>query len=105
MPTYWLKVATMQQVTPGNMLEVMAGGVPLCLYNLDGEICATAAKCTHGDASLADGVIVGDEVECPFHQGMFDIRTGRATASPCTEDLTCHAVKVEGDDILVRQDD
>ena len=63
MTTQWHKVANLTELPPGQMLEVTASRTPVCLYNLDGEICATAARCTHGDASLAEGMIVGGEIE------------------------------------------
>ena len=71
------------------------GAEPVCLYNLGGRIFATHDTCTHGQASLADGFIEGEEIECPLHQGRFHIPSGKATAVPCTEDIRCYAVKVE----------
>ena len=56
----------------------------MCLYNLGGTIYATHDTCTHGQASLADGFIDGDEIECPLHQGLFQIATGKAVGAPCT---------------------
>ncbi len=43
----------------------------------------TADLCTHGPGSLSEGYVEGCEVECPFHQGKFDFRTGLPTAAPC----------------------
>ncbi|MEZ5410076.1 MAG: fatty acid desaturase [Acidimicrobiales bacterium] len=52
--------------------------------------------CTHGRAHLADGVLVGCEVECPRHNGRFDLRTGRATRRPATDPVALHPVTVVG---------
>ena len=60
--------------------------------------------CTHGAASLSEGDIVGCEIECPFHSGRFDIRTGAATAFPCVKALMIYPVKVEGDEVYAALD-
>jgi len=97
----WFTIARAGQLPEGEMLEVECAGREVCLYNLNGTLYATEAKCTHGDASLADGCIVGEEVECPFHQGLFHIPSGRATGAPCTEDLQVYPVRQEDDQIAI----
>lgn len=91
----WIQVAKLDDVPADGTFPATAGGEPVCLYNLDGEIFATHDTCTHGNASLADGFIVEGQIECPFHQGMFDIRTGKATAAPCNVEIKTYPVKVE----------
>jgi ethylbenzene dioxygenase ferredoxin component len=83
-------------VTPDMPLRVEVADVAYALFNLDGQFYATQDQCTHGPGSLAEGFLVGAEIECPFHQGRFDVRTGRATAAPCTQALriwTVHAIE------------
>ena len=82
-------------VTPDLPLRVVVGDTAYAVFNLDGHFYATQDQCTHGPGSLAEGFLMGAEVECPFHQGRFDIRTGRATAAPCTQALriwTVHTI-------------
>src|SRR3974390_2996750 len=80
----WQEVAGEQEAPEGGTLLADYGTDPVCLYNLSGEICATHDTCTHGQASLADGFIVDDAlIECPLHQGTYEIRTGRAVGAPC----------------------
>ena len=82
-------------VTPDMPLRVVVAEVAYAVFNLDGHFYATQDQCTHGPGSLAEGFLMGAEIECPFHQGRFDIRTGRATAAPCTQALriwTVHTV-------------
>jgi nitrite reductase/ring-hydroxylating ferredoxin subunit len=81
-------------VTPDMPLQVVVADVAYAVFNLDGHFHATQDQCTHGPGSLAEGFIMGCEIECPFHQGRFDIRTGRATAAPCTEALRVWTVHV-----------
>jgi nitrite reductase/ring-hydroxylating ferredoxin subunit len=54
----------------------------------------TQDACTHGPGSLTEGFVDGEEIECPFHQGRFDIRTGCATAAPCTQALRIWTVHI-----------
>jgi nitrite reductase/ring-hydroxylating ferredoxin subunit len=95
------KVARIGEIAPGEMMYVEVGDEPVCLINLDGEIHALNDVCTHEDASLADGTVEGDEVECPMHGGAFAIRTGEPTALPCVVPIETYAVRVVGDDVLV----
>jgi len=92
----WIDVAQYADIDEEDTLQVEAAGQTVCLYKLDGEIFATDNVCTHGDAALSDGFVQeGGLIECPLHEGTFDIRTGKAVGAPCTLDLRCHPVKVE----------
>ena len=72
-------------------------GEPVCLYSLAGRIYATHDTCTHEEASLADGFIEGDCIECPLHQALFHIPTGEVRSAPATRPLRVYPVKlVEG---------
>ena len=64
-------------------MYVEVGNDPVALINLDGEFFALHDLCTHEDASLSDGEVIGDEIECPMHGGAFEIRTGIAGKFPC----------------------
>ena len=99
----WILAAQADDISPDtNTLRVVINGEAVCLYQLeDGSVHATQDRCTHGNASLADGYIEDGLIECPLHQGCFDIRTGKARTAPCTIDLKTYAVKVEGDTIYV----
>ena len=70
-------------------------GTPIALYSVDGSYYATADTCTHGNASLSQGFLDGHLIECPLHQGLFDVRTGRAAGEPCTEDIRSFPTRVE----------
>jgi nitrite reductase/ring-hydroxylating ferredoxin subunit len=99
----WREVARADDVPEGGTLLVDLGSEPVCLYNIAGRIYATHDTCTHGQASLSDGFIADDQlIECPLHQGTFDIRTGRAVGPPCTVDIKAYAVKVEDGKVYLR---
>lgn len=101
MSSDWIPVALVSEVPEGQMLAVNVNGEAVCLYNLAGTVFATQNVCTHEEASLAEGYIDGDCIECPLHQALFDIRTGKAKSAPATEDLRVYAVDIRGDRILV----
>lgn len=97
----YVPVAKAGDVQPGNVKAVKAVGRALALYNLDGTYYATDEICTHAHASLADGFVAGDVIECPLHGATFSIKTGAVLSSPATEPLTTYPVRIEGEDILV----
>lgn len=76
-------------------------GEPIAIYRIGDEVFATHGICTHAFAYLADGIVEDGKIECPVHQGLFDVRTGRALCAPLTEDLPTYAVKLEGGDVYV----
>jgi nitrite reductase/ring-hydroxylating ferredoxin subunit len=89
-------LCTSDQVAPTSVVRVdLPDGLSVAVYNLDGSYYATDNLCTHGDASLAEGVVEGDNIMCPFHGGTFDIRTGEPTAPPCVMPLRTYPVTVE----------
>lgn len=97
----WETVAKADYLQPGELMYVEVGDEPVVLINLDGELHALNDTCTHEDASLADGTIVGDEIECPLHGGAFYIRTGEAAAMPVVVRTEKYKVRVVGDDVQV----
>jgi len=101
--TAWYAVAKTDELKPGEMMYVEVGRKyePICLINLDGEYYALNDCCTHEDASLADGTIDGDEIECPMHGGAFEIKTGLPAAMPVVVPAQTYQVRVVGDDIQI----
>ena len=61
----------------------------------------SADICSHAYAHLSDGYVDGDTVECPLHQGLFHIPTGKAMAPPVTQDIATYPVRIQGDDVLI----
>lgn len=73
---------------------VVAGGEAIAMLRLGEEIFAPCDLCPHGAARLSDCWIEDGRVECPLHQGTFDIRTGAACEAPCTEPVRTFPVRV-----------
>jgi len=78
-----LELCDAAEVAVGTALKVERGDLVLAVFNLDGTFYVTDDHCTHGPGSLSEGFIDGDVVECNFHQGQFNIRTGEVVLPPC----------------------
>ena len=91
------------QVEAGTGLQVILQGYPpLAVFHLNnGEFHVTADTCTHGNASLADGELEGEEVECPFHAGSFNVKTGAACSAPCHIPLRIYPSVVENGQVFL----
>lgn len=99
----FVKVCSVDDVPPGEMLGIEMDGLPpVAIYNVDGEFFATSNVCTHAVAMLTDGYLEGDNVECPMHGGMFDVRTGEATHFPCVEPLETFEVELRDGSVFVK---
>lgn len=83
------------EVAPGEAIKVEKEGLELAVFNLDGQYYVTDDACTHGPGSLSEGCITGDTVECDFHNGAFNIRTGEVAAPPCLVPLRTYRTVVE----------
>jgi nitrite reductase/ring-hydroxylating ferredoxin subunit len=101
MTTHWVTVAQKDFLEPGELMYVEVDDEPVCVINLEGELFALNDVCTHEDASLADGTIDGDIIECPMHGGAFYIRTGEPASFPVAVATEKYAVRIEGDSIQV----
>ena len=69
-------------------------GVDVAVFRLGDELHALHDQCTHGNARLSDGYVEDGCVECPLHQGLFDIRTGAPQCAPVTQAVQCFPVRV-----------
>lgn len=96
------RAASLSELPEGGVLGVEVAGEQIALYNLGGgEIRATDNICTHEYACLSEGWFEDGIVECPLHDGRFDVRTGRGQGAPITTDLKVYPVLIEGGEIFV----
>ena len=82
-PCKYLSLCQASDVAPGKVIKVEKEGLTLAVFNIDGEFFVTDDACSHGPGSLSEGEVDGDHVECDFHNGAFNIRTGEAVVAPC----------------------
>ncbi len=98
----WIDVLALDAVPEGDVTAVMVGGKEIALYEVEGEVFATDNLCTHGAARMSDGFLEGREIECPLHQGKFDVCTGKALCAPLTEDIRVYPVRIEHQRVWVK---
>jgi nitrite reductase/ring-hydroxylating ferredoxin subunit len=82
-------------VQVGTARRIVVDRLVLAAFNLDGEFYVTDDTCTHGFGSLSEGIIDGDIIECPWHGGTFDIRSGAPVDHPCTVPLKTYRTVVK----------
>ena len=97
----WMDVMALEDVFDGEVMAVNVQGKEIALYEVQGELYATDNLCTHGAARLSDGFLEGREIECPFHQGRFDVCTGKALCEPLTENIRVYPVRIENKRVFV----
>jgi nitrite reductase/ring-hydroxylating ferredoxin subunit len=99
-----VRVCAQADVAPETVKAFEVGDRRLAVYNIDGKFYATDDECTHASASLADGMLEGEVIECSMHFGAFNVRTGAVEAPPCSVALRTYKVVLEGEDVFVDLD-
>ena len=87
-----LELCATADVATNAALKVEKNGLSLAVFNLAGEYYVTDDLCTHGPGSLSEGYLEGEVIECDFHNGAFNIRTGAVVTPPCMIPLKTYAV-------------
>jgi len=102
--TNWVDALSADDLPTDDVLGVLVAGKDIALYTVGDALYATDNTCTHGQARLCDGFLDGHEIECPLHQGKFDVRNGQPMCAPVTEALRSYPVKVDGQRVYVQID-
>ena len=92
-----------QELQPGGMVLGRVGKKEVLLVRVGDEVFAVGAHCTHYRGPLADGVIVGDTVRCPWHHACFSLRTGAPLRAPALDPIACWRVERRHGTIVVRE--
>jgi nitrite reductase/ring-hydroxylating ferredoxin subunit len=92
------------EIPENSVKSFEVGDNVIAVYNVGGAFYATDNECTHGAASLADGILEDDVIECTLHFGAFNVKTGEAVQTPCFTPLRTYKVMVENGRIHVDLD-
>jgi nitrite reductase/ring-hydroxylating ferredoxin subunit len=96
-----IELCKTEEVAVGTALKVEKDDMVLAVFNVDGEFYVTDDNCTHGPGSLSEGYIEGDVVECNFHNGGFNIRTGEVVMPPCMIPIRTYKTVVEDGTVFI----
>jgi 3-phenylpropionate/trans-cinnamate dioxygenase ferredoxin subunit len=97
----FFKIATANELAPGQAKRVEAQGKRLALFNLDGRYYAIEDTCTHRGGPLSEGEIEGDVVICPWHGAKFRIASGEVLAPPARTGVASFPIRLNGSDVEV----
>lgn len=100
----WIRVASRDELLPGEYRVVYDGDTAIAVYNVDGAFYAVEDVCTHDGGELAGGELHGFEVECPRHGARFDLRSGAVTCPPAYEPIASFPVREDGGALWTRDD-
>ena len=97
----YVKVCEASDVPTGAMCPVEVGERRLMIVNVDGVLHAVDRICTHEEADLSSGFLIGSVVTCPLHLSRFDVVSGEVQNPPATVSLKTYRLKVEGTSVYV----
>ena len=100
----WVDALSTDELPSDDVKGLAVAGRDIAIYTVGEVVYATDNLCTHGHARLCDGFLDGHEIECPLHQGKFDVRTGQPTCAPVTEALRRYPVRIDGGRVFLQID-
>jgi 3-phenylpropionate/trans-cinnamate dioxygenase ferredoxin subunit len=99
--TEWIEVGKTDSIEIEDLIRFDHADKTFCIYRIEDGYFATDGICSHEAVHLEDGLVIDGEIECPMHQGIFDIKSGKAISPPACEDLKTYPIKVENDLIYI----
>jgi nitrite reductase/ring-hydroxylating ferredoxin subunit len=99
-----VKLCPTSEVPENSVKSFEVGNNVLAVYHVDGQFFVTDNECTHGAASLAEGILEDDIIECTLHFGAFNVKTGEAVQAPCFTRLRTYKVAVQDGQVMVDMD-
>ena len=98
----WIEACAADDIDEEDLIRWDHAGRSFVICNTKAGFFAADGHCTHQQAHLEDGIVIGTVIECPLHQGRFDVTTGKAIRAPARIDLCTYPVKVEGGIVFIR---
>ena len=100
--TQWIAACAFDDVDDDDVMRFDHAGHTYAVYRVEDQVYATDGLCTHERIHLCDGLVMQHVIECPKHNGRFDIRDGRALGAPACVNLETYPAKVEGGRIFIQ---
>jgi naphthalene 1,2-dioxygenase system ferredoxin subunit len=100
----WIDALAATALPKDDVIGVDVAGRDLAICTVGDAVYAIDNICTHGQACLSDGFLDGHQIECPLHQGRFDVRNGQPLCDPVEEPLRSYPVKIEDGRVYVQLD-
>lgn len=99
----WVAVCALSDLEEEDVISLDHEGQTYAIYRLRGDrFYGTDGICTHEFAYLADGLVIDEVIECPMHNGRFDVTSGRALRAPACDDLRTYPVERRGEHLYIR---
>ena len=98
----WIAAMAFDEIDDEDVARFDHAGRTYAIYRVADKVYASDGLCTHEHAYLADGLVMEHVIECPKHNGRFDIRDGRPLGAPVCEALKTYPAKIEGGRVLVQ---
>src|SRR5512139_301481 len=96
-----IMIAKVSDLQDGEMKEVEVEGLKILLTRLEGTFFAIGGECSHYGGPLAEGVLSGVHVTCPWHQARFHVKTGGVVDPPALDSMARFETKVQGDRVIL----
>ena len=97
----WVHACDANDIDDEDLIRWDHGGKTYAIYNTAEGFFCTDGLCTHEEQHLEDGLVIDGVIECPLHQGRFDVATGKALSAPVCVDLNTYPVDERGGKIFV----
>ncbi|PZM14336.1 MocE family 2Fe-2S type ferredoxin [Rhizobium tubonense] len=98
----WIEVCKVGDIDQEDLIRFDHGDRTFAVYRSDeDEYFATDGLCTHEKVHLSDGLVMGDIIECPKHNGRFNYKTGEARGAPVCVNLQTYPVSIEADKVRI----
>jgi 3-phenylpropionate/trans-cinnamate dioxygenase ferredoxin subunit len=97
----YIKVVSVEDLSPGEMKGAEVLGKQILLVNLAGKYYAMGDICTHMTCNLSRGSIKGDSVVCPCHFSVYDVKTGSVLGGPAGKPEPVFRVRIEKESVMV----
>lgn len=97
----WVRIGDVDDFPDGRGIRVEVGEHQIAVFRIASDLYAIGDRCSHAEASLAEGELWGTDVECPRHGSEFDLVTGEPQSLPATSPVPTYGIKVEDGSVFL----